>query len=26
MAIGTPAQVAKTPTHTGKFLKRFMKR
>ncbi len=26
MAVGTPAQVAKTPTHTGKFLKRFMKR
>ena len=26
MAIGTPTQVAKTPTHTGKFLKRFMKR
>ena len=26
MAIGTPTQVAKTPTHTGRFLKRFMKR
>ena len=26
MAVGTPAQVAKSPTHTGKFLKRFMKR
>ncbi|MCZ6583834.1 MAG: ATP-binding cassette domain-containing protein, partial [Thaumarchaeota archaeon] len=25
-ACGTPQQVAKTPTHTGKFLKTFMKR
>ena len=25
-ATGTPEQVAKTPTHTGRFLKRFMKR
>jgi excinuclease ABC subunit A len=26
IAYGTPEQVAKTPTHTGKFLKTFMKR
>ena len=26
MATGTPAQIAKTSTHTGKFLKIFMQR
>jgi excinuclease ABC subunit A len=26
MTIGTPSQVAKTSTHTGKFLKKFMQR
>jgi len=26
MTIGTPSQVAKTSTHTGKFLKKFMLR
>ena len=26
MATGTPAQIAKTSTHTGKFLKKFMQR
>ena len=26
IAKGTPEQIAKTSTHTGKFLKKFMKR